>query len=434
MDSRLLITLLKAEVIPAMGCTEPGAVALAAAQAGKVLNKPVDSIEIVVNANIYKNGMAVGIPGTGSTGLGIAAALGAIKQQPEQRLSVLAAVSPEELAGARQLLSEGRVRITVDDDKSNLWICAFVKAGADWSRVIIADHHTNIISIEHNGEVLFSKLTDSARETVDSRQILRGDITIANLIAAVEQIPSQELAFLLDGVEMNLAAARLGSTRQLGMGIGNVFAEMQAQGIVADDIINYAKRLTAAAADVRMSGETVPIMSSAGSGNHGITVILPVYAVAERMNCSRERLAQAIAISHLVTIYIKIHTGSLSALCGCAVAAATGASAAITWLLGEDIVKIEAAMKNVIANLTGMICDGGKVGCALKLSTAAAAAVESALLAQRQIIVPSTNGIIASTIEETIRNLGKISNPGMIETDKVILRVMLAKGEQQTAS
>ena len=152
------------------------------------------------------------------------------------------------------------------------------------------------------------------------------------------------------------------------------------------------------------------------------------------MNCSRERLAQAIAISHLVTIYIKIHTGSLSALCGCAVAAATGASAAITWLLGEDIAKIEAAMKNVIANLTGMICDGGKVGCALKLSTAAAAAVESALLAQRQIIVPSTNGIIASTIEETIRNLGKISNPGMIETDKVILRVMLAKGEQQTAS
>lgn len=434
MDSRLLITLLKAEVIPAMGCTEPGAVALAAAQAGKVLNKPVDSIEIAVNANIYKNGMAVGIPGTGSTGLEIAAALGAIKQQPEQRLSVLAAVSPEELAGARQLLSEGRVRITVDDDKSNLWICALIKAGADWSRVIITDHHTNIISIEHNGEVLFSKLTDSARETVDSRQILRGDITIANLIAAVEQIPSQELSFLLDGVEMNLAAARLGSTRQLGMGIGNVFAEMQAQGIVADDIINYAKRLTAAAADVRMSGETVPIMSSAGSGNHGITVILPVYAVAERMNCSKERLAQAIAISHLVTIYIKIHTGSLSALCGCAVAAATGASAAITWLLGEDIVKIEAAMKNVIANLTGMICDGGKVGCALKLSTAAAAAVESALLAQRQIIVPSTNGIIASTIEETIRNLGKISNPGMIETDKVILRVMLAKGEQQTAS
>lgn len=435
MNSRLLITLLKAEVIPAMGCTEPGAVALAAAQAGKVLNKPVDSIEIVVNANIYKNGMAVGIPGTGSTGLEIAAALGAIKQQPEQRLSVLAAVSPEELAGARQLLSEGRVRITVDDDKSNLWICALIKAGADWSRVIIADHHTNIISIEHNGEFLYSKLTDSARETVDNRQIFRGgDITIASLITAVEQIPSQELAFLLNGVEMNLAAARLGSTRQLGMGIGNVFAEMQAQGIVADDIINYAKRLTAAAADVRMSGETVPIMSSAGSGNHGLTVILPVYAVAERMNCSRERLAQAIAISHLVTIYIKIHTGSLSALCGCAVAAATGASAAITWLLGEDIVKIEAAMKNVIANLTGMICDGGKVGCALKLSTAAAAAVESALLAQRQIIVPSTNGIIASTIEETIRNLGKISNPGMIETDKVILRVMLAKGEQQTAS
>jgi L-cysteine desulfidase len=435
MDSRLLISLLKAEVIPAMGCTEPGAVALASAQAGKVLKKPIDSIEIIVNANIYKNGMAVGIPGTGSTGLEIAAALGAIKKQPEKQLSVLAAVSPEELTDALQLLSEGRIQITVDDDKSNLWICALIKAGSEWSRVIIADHHTNIISIEHNGEVIFSKLSDPARQAVDNRQVLRGsDITIAGLIAAVEQIPSQELTFLLDGVEMNLAAAQLGSARQLGMGIGHVFAEMQGQGIMADDIINYAKRLTAAAADVRMSGETVPIMSSAGSGNHGITVILPVYAVAERINCSKERLTQAIAISHLVTIYIKIHTGSLSALCGCAVAAATGASAAITWLLGEDIAKIQAAMKNVIANLTGMICDGGKVGCALKLSTAAATAVESALLAQRHIIVPSTNGIIAPTIEETICNLGKISNPGMVETDKIILKVMLAKGAQKSVS
>lgn len=435
MDSNLLISLLKAEVLPAMGCTEPGAVALAAAQAGKTLGKPVESIEIIVNANIYKNGMAVGIPGTGRTGLEIAAALGAIKSQPEKQLSVLAEVTPEELQNAQIMLSENRIAIRVDDSKSDLWILARIKAGSDWSQVIIADHHTNIVSIERNGEYLLSKLTSPDRPVVDNRKFLRSnEITIASLIAAVEHIPSEELSFLIEGVEMNMRAAQYGSTRRLGMGIGSVLAEMQQQGVMADDVINYAKRLTAAAADVRMSGETIPIMSSAGSGNHGITVILPVYAVAERMNSCQDRLIHALAISHLITIYIKIHTGSLSALCGCAVAAATGASAAITWLLGGTIAQIEAAMKNVIANLTGMICDGGKVGCALKLSTAAAAAVESSLLAQRQIIVPDTNGIIAATAEDTIRNLGKISNPGMVMTDKIILEVMLAKVAQQSVS
>lgn len=433
MDSNLLISLLRTEVIPTMGCTEPGAVALAAAQASKILEKPIDTIEIIVNSNIYKNGMAVGIPGTGETGLEIAAALGAIKQQPENQLSVLAAVTRDELQRAQVMLSEGRVSITVDETKCDLWIEARIKAGVDWSQVIIEDKHTNVISMQRNGKSIFSKQHTPDRQLVDHRALLCAhEITIDSLIAAAERIPAHKLSFLLEGVEMNIRAAHLGITKRLGMGIGAVFAEMLDQGILSDDIVNYAKRLTAAAADARMSGEAVPIMSSAGSGNHGITVILPVYAVAERMNISQERLVQALAISHLVTIYIKIHTGNLSALCGCAVAAATGASAAIAWLLGGDINIIEAAMKNVIANLTGMICDGGKVGCALKLSTAAATAVESSLLAQRQIIVPSTNGIIASTVEETVRNLGKISNPGMVLTDKIILEVMLAKREQKT--
>ena len=233
----------------------------------------------------------------------------------------------------------------------------------------------------------------------------------------------------MEGVDMNFAAANIGIDKKLGMGVGASFDSMIKEGVLAKDMVNEAKMYTAAASDARMSGESVKIMSSAGSGNHGITVILPVYTVAQKINASEEKLLRAIAISHLITIYIKIRTGSLSALCGCAVAASTGATAAISWLLDAKENMIENAMKNVIGNLTGMICDGGKVGCALKLGTAAGVAVESALLAKNNVVVPCTNGIIAKSIEHTIENLGKVSNPGMLETDKMILAVMLEKNK-----
>jgi len=428
MNSNLLISLLKAEVLPTMGCTEPGAVALAAAYASEALQGKFDRIDVVVNSNVYKNGVAVGIPGTGETGLEIAAALGAIKRQSEKQLSVLSEVTREELAQAKAMLVNGSIKVCVDETKSSLWIIVRIAAGSDWSQVIIRDQHTNVVSIEKNGEPIFSKQQKNTSRGIDHRFILRGhEVTVVELIKAVENMPYHELEFLLEGIEMNLLAAKMGIDKKLGMGIGAEFDRMVHVGIVSDDIINYAKTLTAAAADARMSGENVKVMSSAGSGNHGITAILPVYAVAKKIGTSEERLVRAVAMSHLITIYIKIHTGNLSALCGCAVAAATGASAGITWLMGGDASVVESAMKNVIANLTGMICDGGKVGCALKLSTAATVAVESSLLAQQQIVVPITNGIIAYSIEDTIRNLGKVSNPGMLQTDKVIMEVMLAK-------
>lgn len=428
MNSNLLISLLKAEVLPTMGCTEPGAVALAAAYASEALQGKFDRIDVVVDSNVYKNGVAVGIPGTGETGLEIAAALGAIKRQSEKKLSVLSEVTRQELAEAKSMLVSGSIKVRVDETKSSLWVGVRIEAGSDWSQVIIRDQHTNVVSIEKNGEPIFSQQQKNTSQGIDHRFILRGDeVTIVELIKAVESMPYHELEFLLEGIAMNLSAAKMGIDKRLGMGIGAEFDRMIHVGMLSDDIINYAKTLTAAAADARMSGENLKIMSSAGSGNHGITAILPVYAVAKKIGASEERLVRAIAMSHLINIYIKIHTGNLSALCGCAVAAATGASAGITWLMGGDASVAESAMKNVIANLTGMICDGGKVGCALKLSTAAAVAVESSLLAQQQIVVPITNGIIAYSIEDTIRNLGKVSNPGMLQTDKVIMEVILAK-------
>lgn len=415
-----------------MGCTEPGAVALAAAYAREALKEEtVKRIKVTVNANVYKNGVAVGIPGTGETGFFIAAALGVIKGHPERQLAVLADVLPRELEKAREMVAQNIIEVQVDEEKESLWIQVRLETDRGWSQAVIAEKHTQVISIQRNGEELFSQGSLQEGEGLDHRQVLKGDdLRIVHLVEAVEAMPLEQLEFLFAGVEMNLLAAKAGIEKRLGMGIGAVYDEMVDNGLMSKDLVNYAKILTAAAADARMSGESVAVMSSAGSGNHGITVILPVYAVADKLGAPREKLLRAVALSHLITVYIKIYTGSLSALCGCAVAAATGATAAITWLMGGQITQMEAAMKNLIANLTGMICDGGKVGCALKLSTAAATAVESSLLAQKNIVVPDTNGIIADGIEQTIRNLGKISNPGMIVTDKVILDVMLEKQAQ----
>ena len=445
LNKEALIALLKAEVVPAHGCTEPGAVALAAAHAAAVLgDAAVRKVAVMVNANVYKNGVAVGIPGTGETGLPIAAALGAVKKCPDRQLAVLAEVSEDELQLARSLVARGMVSVEIAAEKKELWIKARVESSAGWGEAVIAERHTKVVSVSRNGEELFAG-SDSANRAADlpedapagrraacpaadPREIFRSPaMSIAGLVKAVEAIPAADLDFLDEGVAMNLNAAQAGITGRLGMGIGALYDRMIADGLLADDMVNYAKKLTAAAADARMSGENIPVMSSAGSGNHGLAATLPVYAAARHSGAPRERLVRAIALSHLIVIYIKMHTGNLSALCGCAVAAASGATAAITWLMGGDIAAIGAAMKNVIANLTGMICDGGKVGCSLKLSTAAAAAVESSFLACRGIVVPDTNGIIAAKIEDTIRNLGMISDPGMLYTDKVIMDVILAK-------
>lgn len=411
-----------------MGCTEPGAVALAAAYASEVFTGSPEKIEVTVNPNIYKNGVAVGIPGTGETGLIIAAALGTVKKHSEKELSVLEGVSADELQQARSMMKQNRIDVQVDMKKESLWVAVKLSGGGEITEAIIQDTHTNLVELRRNGvSVLGQKNSQTQVKENYRSQVFTKNVRVADLIKAIEEMPLEKLDFIQDGIDMNLAAAKIGIEKKLGMGIGAALTDLIEQKILPDDIVSYAKRLTAGASDARMSGENVKVMSSAGSGNHGLTVILPVYAVAERLKFSREQLIRAVAISHLITVYVKTFTGHLSALCGCAVAAATGATAAIAWLIDGQVSTIEAAMKNVIGNLSGMICDGGKVGCALKLSTAAAAAIESAFLAQKNVVVPETNGIVGNTIENTVANLGQVSNPGMVETDHVILNVMLAK-------
>lgn len=424
-----ILALIRAGIMPALGCTEPGAVALAAAYARKALGgEEAVSLKMNVDSNVYKNGLAVGVPGTGMVGLPIAAALGMLIGQPELQLAVLSRLDEELLAAAKNLMAQGIIDIALND-RQGLYIEALLtdKQGHT-ARAIIAGTHTNLVSLELDG---IPVVCESGNGVKAAGKPDFQNTSLAELIQSVEAIPPVKLFFLLECVNMNLAAAREGLDGRMGMAVGAHLNDLVAESMLADDLVTYAKVLTAAGADARMSGENIPVMSVAGSGNHGLTAILPIVAVAERQNIPEEQLCRALAISIVTTMYIKNYTGSLSALCGCAVAAATAASAAIAWMLGGSMEQIQGSVKNMIANLTGMICDGGKVGCALKLATAAGTAVETALLTMRDVVVPCSNGIIFPSTDATIRSLGKVSNPGMLETDKIILDIMLEKGRVQ---
>ena len=249
-------------------------------------------------------------------------------------------------------------------------------------------------------------------------------ITIKELVENIEKLNFEDIKFLLDGISMNEEIAEYGLNQKVGIGVGYGMKKSMEEGLLGDDLMNQAMMITAAASDARMAGIKMPVMSSNGSGNHGLTAILPIVAYNRKFPQSEERLAKSLAVSHLVTAYVKNFTGRLSAVCGCGVAASTGATAGISWLMSGDIRQIEGAIENMVANLSGMICDGAKAGCALKLASAASAAVQSAIIAKQECYVPPMNGIVGSKVEQSIQNLGKISDKGMSVTDKVIINVM----------
>ena len=249
-------------------------------------------------------------------------------------------------------------------------------------------------------------------------------ITIKELVENVEALDFNDIEFLLEGIAMNEEIANYGLNNKVGIGVGYGIKKSMEEGLLGDDLLNNAMMITAAASDARMAGIKMPVMSSNGSGNHGITAILPIVAYNKKFPQTDEKLAKALAISHLVTAYVKNYTGRLSAVCGCGVAASTGATAGITWLMSGDIKKIEGAMEHIVASLSGMICDGAKSGCAVKLASAASTAVQSAIIANQNCFVPSKNGIVGSSVEESIQNLGRVSDKGMTITDEVIINVM----------
>lgn len=427
------IYLLKRELAPALGCTEPIAVAYASAKAKEVLGFMPDKVEVLVSGNILKNGMGVGIPKTKMTGLDIAAALGAIGGNPDAKLEVLKDIEDRHIEEAVKYLKNNNLKIKLKDTKSKLYIEVLCKRGEDESRVIIKDEHTNIVYISLNSQVLYkkeekeeNKLEDEVNEETRKYND-KVEISIKDIHNFATKIDFEDIKFLLDGAKMNRRVAKEGIEHEYGLKVGKTFHESIGKGIFADSIESHAIAITAAAVDARMDGCVFPVMTTAGSGNQGLTCTLPVVAVFEKLESSEEELCRALAISNLVTVHIKSYLGRLSALCGCGVAAAIGSSCGITYLLGGNYESISHAVKNMVAGLSGMICDGAKQGCALKISTSVSSAIQSAVLAINGIEVSCKDGIIHECVEQTIKNLGNLAIAGMVDTDKVILDMMVCK-------
>ena len=427
--------ILNLQVAPALGCTEPVAIALGAAAAASLLDKKeIDAIEVSVDPNIYKNGLAVSIPGTGGlSGLDMAAAIGACAGNPALGLEVLDSVDEKAVPLAERMISQGRVKVNLLENHRGLNIKTVVRSGGDTAESLIRDMHDHIVSLALNGRqvkdspLLPGKDDGTGKSAVPSLEKWLKTISLAELIEFLEELDEEDLIFLKKGVDYNMKLADHGLKFGQGLGVGKTLERLARQKLICRDMILDARIMTSAAADARMAGVKLPAMSSAGSGNHGLTAILPIWAVAGRVDCTEETALKAIGLSHLITAYIKAHTGRLSAVCGCAVAAGAGAAAGVSYLLGGDRKHIAGAIKNLTEDLAGIICDGAKAGCALKLSTAAGTAVQSALFALQGVSVMSTDGIIGISPEQTMKNIGTLSTEGMIETDRTILKIMLEK-------
>lgn len=424
-----LINILMEEVKPALGCTEPVAVALACAKAKELLEEEVVSNKILLSPNVYKNGMCVGIPGTDRLGLKISAAMGLLGGHSENGLQVLETLDSTQVKAAEDYMDNNPIDISPLDTEEKVYIEVILKGKNHSVKVVIRNKHDNFIYLEKDGQIILNKeeVTEAVKEeaiTIDKQENIMDSITIKELVENIEKLNFEDIKFLLDGISMNEEIAKVGLEGKVGIGVGYGMKKSMEEGILGDDLMNQAMMITAAASDARMAGVKMPVMSSNGSGNHGLTAILPIVAYNKKFPKTEEELAKALAISHLVTAYVKNFTGRLSAVCGCGVAASTGATAAISWLMSKDINQIEGAIENMVANLSGMICDGAKAGCALKLASAASAAVQSAIIAKQGCYVPPMNGIVGSRVEQSIKNLGKVSDKGMSTTDKVIINVM----------
>lgn len=426
-----IISLIHKEVVPAIGCTEPMAVALATARAKEALGTLPESIEVLLSANILKNAMGVGIPGTGMVGLPIAVALGATIGRSEYQLEVLRDLTPETLAQGNEYLQQNRINIQLKEGISEKLYIEVTCHGKDdtHSTAIISGAHTRFIYIQNaSGEVELDKRSNNGNAKGNA-SALDEDIQL-NLKMVHEfatEAPLDEIKFILQTKEYNMKAAHDAILGNYGHNLGKTIDRPLAKGIFGNSIFSHIISKTASACDARMGGAMIPVMSNSGSGNQGICATNPVVVYAKENENTEEELIRALTLSHLTAIYIKQSLGTLSALCGCVVAS-IGSSCGITYLMGGDYQRICSAVKNMIANLTGMICDGAKPSCALKITSGVSTAILSALLSMEGKSVTSAEGIIDDDVDRSIHNLTSIGADAMRATDDMVLNIMTHKG------
>ena len=422
-ERKRIIDLIRQEVVPAIGCTEPIAVALCVAKATETLGTKPEKINVLLSANILKNAMGVGIPGTGMIGLPIAIALGALIGKSEYQLEVLKDSTPDVVEEGKRFIEEKRIHISLKENiEEKLYIEVCCEAGDDKAIAVIAGGHTTFIYIERNGEVLFQKQHTASCEKEEECL----ELTLRKVYDFALNTPLDEISFILETARLNKAAAERSFEGNYGHGLGKMLRGTYEHKVMGDSVFSHILSYTSGACDARMAGAMIPVMSNSGSGNQGISATLPVLVFAEENDKSEEELIRALMLSHLTVIYIKQSLGRLSALCGCVVAA-TGSSCGITWLMGGTYDQVAYAVQNMIANLTGMICDGAKPSCALKVTTGVSTAVLSAIMAMENRCVTSVEGIIDEDVDQSIRNLTKIGSKGMNETDKLVLEIMTGK-------
>ena len=445
-----IIELIKREVIPAIGCTEPIAVALCVAKATEILGCKPHRIEAHLSANILKNAMGVGIPGTGMIGLPIAIALGALIGKSEYGLEVLKECTPDAVEAGKRMIADEAISIKLKEGiTEKLYIeitaSAATTAASDattassataasgattasscpqTATAIIAGGHTNFIYLSHNGEVLLDAPLKSTAEQNGNKTAL----TLKKVYDFATTAPLEEIEFILEAQRLNKAAAETSFKGRYGHQLGRTLKESTREmSILGNNTFSKILSYTTAACDARMAGVMVPVMSNSGSGNQGITATLPITIYAEENNKSREELIRALTLSHLTVIYIKQSLGRLSALCGCVVAA-TGSSCGITYLMGGGYNQISFAVQNMIATLTGMVCDGAKPSCSLKIASGVSTSLLSAILAMEEKCVSSVEGIIDNDVDKSILNLTRIGSESMNETDHTVLDIMTHKG------
>lgn len=434
-----IIELIRKEVKPALGCTEPIAVALAVAKAMEIMEdkrgtvspdwRMMDgwTLSIEVSGNILKNGMGVGIPGTGMVGLHIAAALGAVCGKSEYGLEVLHDLDETSISRAKQLVEDKSVTVGLAETDHKLYVKATVLAEDNHSAcAVIEDDHDNIVETWFDAKILTSSHKAEGSDSPDQKTTLDYNLTVREILDFATTVAYEDIGFILESRTLNLALAHEGLKGCYGLKVGYAINLEDNKEVFGGDFLSYAMSLTAAASDARMAGCTLAAMSNSGSGNQGITVTMPVIAYSIKYGTDDERLARALVLSHLIAIHIKGYLGKLSALCGCVIAS-TGSSCGLVYLRGGDYEQICAAIKNMIGNITGMVCDGAKVGCAMKVASGVSSALQSAVLAREGICISEHDGIIEKDIEKTIQNLGRIGSIGMQNTDNMILDIMVCK-------